>query len=185
MEKIAKGKYVALAYKIYVVGNGQDAPVFEFSEQRPDAFVFGNDFTMIEGFTKHIDGLEEGTEFDFTLAPEEAFGPKDQSLVMELDKDIFKNGDGEFDSERVALGNFVPMMTGDGARVEGLVIGITDDKVTLDFNHQLAGESVRYQGKVLVVRDATPEELNPAPSGCGSCGGSCGEGGCSGCSGCN
>ena len=64
------------------------------------------------------------------------------------------------------------------------VVDITDTQVTLDFNHQLAGETVRYQGKVLQVRDATEQELHPH-QGCGSCGGSCGEGGCSGCSGCH
>ncbi|MDO4972548.1 MAG: FKBP-type peptidyl-prolyl cis-trans isomerase [Bacteroidales bacterium] len=184
METIAKGKYVALAYKIFVVGAEQDVPVFEFSESKPDVFVFGNDFAMIEGFMKNIEGLAEGADFDFSLAPAEAFGEKDQNMIIPIEKDIFKNGDGEFDTERVALGNYVPMMTAGGQRVEGLVIEITDTHVTLDFNHQLAGETVRYQGKVLVVRDATEEELHPH-QGCGSCGGNCGEGGCSGCSGCH
>ncbi|MDO4512222.1 MAG: FKBP-type peptidyl-prolyl cis-trans isomerase [Bacteroidales bacterium] len=184
METIAKGKYVALAYKIYVVGTEQDVPVFEFTNQHPDAFVFGHDMSMIEGFMKNIDGLQEGAKFDFTLAPAEAFGEKDQNMIIPIEKDIFKNGDGEFDNERVQLGNYVPMMTAGGQRVEGLVIEITDTHVTLDFNHQLAGESVRYEGEVLVVRDATEAELNPH-QGCGSCSG-CGDGGgCSGCSGCH
>lgn len=184
METIAKGKYVALAYKIFVVGAEQDVPVFEFTSEHPDAFVFGNDFSMIEGFMKNIEGLKEGDKFDFTLAPADAFGEKNQDMIIPIEKDIFKNGDGEFDTERVALGNYVPMMTANGQRVEGLVIEITDTHVTLDFNHQLAGESVRYQGEVLVVRDATDAELHPH-QGCGSCSGNCGEGGCSGCSGCN
>lgn len=184
MTTIANGKYVELAYKIFVVGAEQDVPVFEFVEKHPDAFVFGQDWSMIEGFTKHIEGLKQGDEFDFTLTPQEAFGEKDPNLVRPLDKEIFKNGDGEFDSERVALGCYVPMILSNGQRCEGLVIEITDTQVTLDFNHQLAGESVRYQGKVLLVRDATEQELHPH-QGCGSCSGSCGEGGCSGCSGCN
>ena len=184
METIAKGKYVALAYKIFVVGAEQDVPVFEFTSEHPDAFVFGNDLSMIEGFMKNIEGLKKGDKFDFTLAPAEAFGEKNQDMIIPIEKDIFKNGDGEFDTERVALGNYVPMMTANGQRVEGLVIEITDTHVTLDFNHQLAGESVRYQGEVLVVRDATDAELHPH-QGCGSCSGNCGDGGCSGCSGCN
>ena len=139
---------------------------------------------MIEGFMKNIEGLKEGDKFDFTLAPAEAFGEKNQDMIIPIEKDIFKNGDGEFDTERVALGNYVPMMTANGQRVEGLVIEISDTHVTLDFNHQLAGESVRYQGEVLVVRDATDAELHPH-QGCGSCSGNCGDGGCSGCSGCN
>ncbi len=184
MDTIAKGKYVVLAYKIFVVGADQDVPVFEFTKEHPDAFVFGNDLSMIEGFMKNIEGLKAGDTFDFTLAPEEAFGKKDENMIIPIEKDVFKNGDGEFDTERVALGNYVPMLTNGGQRVEGLVVEITDTHVTLDFNHQLAGESVRYQGEVLKVREATEEELHPQ-QGCGSCSGSCGEGGCSGCSGCH
>ncbi|UKI45031.1 MAG: FKBP-type peptidyl-prolyl cis-trans isomerase [Porphyromonadaceae bacterium] len=67
---------MALAYKIFVVGAEQDVPVFEFTKEHPDAFVFGNDFSMIEGFMKNIEGLKEGDKFDFTLAPAEAFGEK-------------------------------------------------------------------------------------------------------------
>ena len=104
---------------------------------------------------------------------------------MEADiSETLANADGEFDAERVALGQCVPMTLSNGQRAEGLVVDITDTQVTLDFNHQLAGETVRYQGKVLQVRDATEQELHPH-QGCGSCGGSCGEGGCSGCSGCH
>ena len=102
---------------------------------------------------------------------------RERALLVSVDT-------GEFDAERVALGQYVPMTLSNGQRAEGLVVDITDTQVTLDFNHQLAGETVRYQGKVLQVRDATEQELHPH-QGCGSCGGSCGEGGCSGCSGCH
>ena len=44
----------------------------------------------------------------------------------------------------------------------------------MDFNHPLAKDDVRFDGKILVVRDATPEELNPS---CG-CGCGCGDHGC-------
>ena len=71
------------------------------------------------------------------------------------------------------------MMTGDGMRIEGIVKEITDDTVTIDFNHQLAGETVKYTGKVINVREATDEEKNPPRHQCGGCGG----GDCGGCEG--
>ena len=77
--------------------------------------------------------------------------------------------------------------------MDGFVQSITDDKVTVDFNHQLAGESVNYVGKVLGVREATADELNPKHQHCG-CGcdhdhDHCGHDhhdhcGCDGCDGC-
>jgi FKBP-type peptidyl-prolyl cis-trans isomerase SlyD len=72
-------------------------------------------------------------------------------------------------------------MTADGMRIEGIVKEVADDTVTVDFNHQLAGETVKYTGRIINVREATEEEKNP-PHHCGGCGGGecggCGEGGC-------
>ena len=166
MEKIQAGKYVELVYEIFVVNAEQQVSVFKFNKEHPDAFVFGMDMSLIEGFQKNIMGLEQGQQFDFTLKPEEAFGKKDPDLIYELEKEVF-HVDGKFDHEHVRPGAIIPMMTQDGMRVEGVVTQVTDDKVTMDFNHQLAGETVRYAGVVQLVRDATPEELQPKHHGCG------------------
>lgn len=193
MEKIQAGKYVELVYEIFVVNGDEQVSVFKFNKEHPDSFVFGLDVTLIEGFQNHIINLEQGEKFDFTLKPEEAFGAKDPSMIYELEKEIF-HVDGKFDHEHIRVGAIVPMMTQDGMRVEGIVTQVTDDKVTMDFNHQLAGETVRYAGFVQLVRDATPEELQPkhhhgCDCGCEDCGGGdCGHDhndGCNcGCGGC-
>lgn len=177
MEKIEAGKYVELVYEIFVKNGEEQVSVFKFKKEQPDAFVFGMDVTLIEGFQNHIMGLEQGQQFDFTLKPEEAFGVKNPDLVYELEKEIF-HVDGKFDHEHIRVGAIVPMMTQEGMRVEGIVTQITDDKVTMDFNHQLAGETVRYAGYVQLVRDATPEELQPKHHGCGCGCEDCGDGGC-------
>ncbi|NDD62675.1 MAG: peptidylprolyl isomerase, partial [Acidobacteria bacterium] len=40
-----------------------------------------------------------------------------------------------------------------------IVRAIDGDKVTLDGNHPFAGLKVRFQGEVLAIREATPEEI--------------------------
>ena len=45
-------------------------------------------------------------------------------------------------------------------RIEGIVKEITNDKVTVDFNHQLAGKTLDFEVEVVSVRDATEKELN-------------------------
>ncbi len=180
MEIISTGKFVEIAYKIFLVDKDGDTMIYEFKEDKPDSFVFGNEPGMLEAFTSHLDGLKVGDEFDFILSPIEAFGERDPNMVAVLDKSLFMV-EGEFDAERVYEGAFVPMMTAEGMRIEGIVKEITDDKVTVDFNHQLAGETVRYAGKVINVREATDDEKNPHHH-CGGCGGGgcdgCGDGGC-------
>lgn len=166
MEEIKLGKTVELAYEILVVVDDREAQVFKFDKNHPDRFVYGLEPGMLEAFAKQLKGLKAGDKFEFTLSPEEAFGPIDESLIMDFDKKMFEV-EGEFDAERVREGGVVPMQTAEGHRIDGFVKTVTDDKVTLDFNHQLAGETVRYRGEVLTVRDATPEELNPPKHACG------------------
>ncbi len=187
MTKIAPGMHVELAYKVMVTEPGESAPtvVAEFTAKQPDAFVFGADANMIHGFVAAVNGLDEGAPFDFVLKADDAFGPKNPDLLVELPRDTFVV-DGEFDNENVYEGALVPMTTQQGMRVEGRVESITEQTVTLDFNHPLAGMDVHYQGTVLAVRQATAEELVPK-QGCGGCGGNCGDGGCDcdgGCDGC-
>ena len=47
----------------------------------------------------------------------------------------------------------------DGAEYQAVVLKKEDGKVTLDFNHPLAGETLHFMGKVLSVRKATQEEI--------------------------
>lgn len=185
MEQIKVGKYVELFYEILTVDPDLgEAQVFKFTKERPDSFVFGMEQGMLQAFMDHIEKLSPGDTFDFTLAPEEAFGERMNEYVSEIDKSIFLV-DGVFDDERVKVGAIVPMLTADGMRVDGLVLSITDDKVTIDFNHQLAGETIRYKGSVLTVRDATAEELNPPHHHCGcGCDHDHHHDGCEGCNGC-
>jgi len=168
---------VELVYEIFVVNGEEQTSVFKFNKEHPDAFVFGIDLSLIEGFQNHIMGLEQGEKFDFTLQPQEAFGVKNPELIYELEKEIF-HIEGKFDEENIKPGARVPMMTQEGMRIEGQVVKVTDDKVYMDFNHQLAGETVRYSGYVQLVRDATPEELQPKHHGCGCGCEECGGGDC-------
>jgi FKBP-type peptidyl-prolyl cis-trans isomerase SlyD len=37
---------------------------------------------------------------------------------------------------------------------------ISDDKVTMDFNHQLAGNELHFSGTIDSLREATEEEIS-------------------------
>jgi FKBP-type peptidyl-prolyl cis-trans isomerase SlyD len=74
---------------------------------------------------------------------------------------------GELKSDKLKVGNIVPMMDNEGNPFDGRVIAVDNDTVKMDFNHPLAGKALHTFGQVLNVREATVEELNPAPAGCG------------------
>lgn len=181
MEKIEPGKFVSIVYDLYALNDGNDETLVHQSDpEDPEKIIFGVTQGVIAPLEKALEGLQKGDPYDVVAKADEAFGPHRDEDVVELDRDIF-TVDGKFDSEMVKVGKLVPMLTADGFRINGLVTKVTADKVTMDFNHPLAGKTVRFIGKVLDVRDATPDEIHIAtnPGGCGGCGchgGDCGDG---------
>ena len=181
MEKVTPGKYVELGYDLYQINpDGTETLVHQTDKDDPEKIIFGVTRGVIVPLEKAIDGLEAGGTFDVKATADEAFGPYDPEQIAELDKSIFVV-DGEFDSDVIKAGAIVPMMTEDGFRINGVVKEVTADKVKMDFNHPLAGKDVRFKGKVTLVRDATPEELQPAGCGCGCEHDHCGDSHSDGC----
>lgn len=185
--KIGPGMYVEYSYRLYDEADG--GLLFETPEGHPDMMVYGVSHEVVPGLIAAIQDLKAGDRFGVTLPPAAAFGERHPEDIMELDRDIFTR-DGEL-AEEVKVGAVLPMMTAEGYRIAGTVLEI-GDKVKMDFNHPFAGKTVRYDGEIVAVREATPEELAPTHGcggGCGGCsGGSCGnndsEGSC-GCDGCH
>lgn len=187
-------KVVSATYELYINGeNGAEELMEKATEEAPLVWCQGEGM-MLPAFEAAMAGKEIGDHFDFVLAAQDAYGEYIEEGLMELPKNMFFNGDGEFDEERVYVGAVVPMNTVDGQIVKAQVCEITDDKVTIDLNHPYAGEDLHFKGVILDIRDVTEGELKAIrhpKHGCGGCGGGCnkkkGEGceGCGDCGGCN
>jgi FKBP-type peptidyl-prolyl cis-trans isomerase SlyD len=178
-EKVGDGKFVAYSYTLTDVATGN--VLFEATEDAPDVMVYGLSQDVVPGLIAAVKGLGLGDKFEVTLPSAAAFGERSEEWVKHLPKSIFLQGGNEWPSE-VTVGAMVPMMTEQGFPIHGLVKEINADEVIMDFNHPFAGMDVRYEGKIIEVRDATEEELRPQHGcGCGSCGGGCGDDGCGGC----
>lgn len=174
--KITTHKFVSLTYDLNV-GEGDEKELMERATvERPLEFVFGTG-SMLEAFEKNLDGLTAGDSFDFVLSPDVAYGEYDDDNVVDLPRNIFEV-DGKINEEVIFEGNVVPMMDANGNRLNGAVVEVKDDVITMDFNHPLAGETLFFSGKVETVRDASAEEIAaltmPAGGGCG-CGCGCGD----------
>ena len=173
--KIENQKVATLIYDMSVVGEEGKEEVMESATlERPLIYCHGEGM-MLPAFKSAMLGKEVDDPFDFVITPDQAYGDYDEQGVMTLDKKMFYNGDDEFDSERVYEGAIVPMNTVDGQIINAQVVEITDDKVTIDLNHPLAGETLYFVGKVVDVRDVTPGELKALHQRghCGRCKGDC------------
>ena len=157
---IKNEQMVKASFELYIQGEqeGQEAMIHRASEEQPMVYCQGVGM-MLPAFESRVAELAAGEAFDFVVPCAEAYGEYDERGVKELPKEMFYNGDGEFDDEHVYVGNVIPMRTEDGFNINAEVIEITDDKVTIDLNHPLAGEDLHFVGKIIDVRDATPEEL--------------------------
>lgn len=174
-EKIEPGKFVKYTYKVTDDKDGR--VLFEATEEAPDVMVYGVSNEVIPGLISVMQGLKTGDKFSVTLPPEVAFGERSDENVITVPKDAFMR-DGKM-AEEVKVGAALPMLTEQGYTVTGVVTSINEHDVTMDFNHPFAGITVKFDGEVREVRDATPEELQPAHScGCGCSHGGCGEGDC-------
>jgi FKBP-type peptidyl-prolyl cis-trans isomerase SlyD len=180
MMKISDDKMVSLTYDLTVDDDGQKELMEKATREKPLTFMFGMGM-MLEAFEKNVEGLKMGDRFSFTLSPEEAYGEYIEAHCVELPKTLFEI-DGQFDSERVVEGRTLPMMDGNGHRMMGSVLEIGAEVVVMDFNHPLAGESLHFEGEVIDVHEATPEEIaaltQTGDCSCGSCEGSDSEKGC-------
>ena len=185
-------KVVTATYEMFVDGeNGQEELMERATTDHPLVYCHGLGM-MLPKFEEALAGKQKGDKFDFRIDHTDAYGEYDEEGVLDLDKKMFFNGDGEFDSERVYVGAIVPMNTVDGQVVNAQILEISKDKVTIDLNHPLAGENLHFVGEILDLRDVTPAELDALrhPHKCGGCHGSCNSScgdscdSCGGCGGC-
>lgn len=182
---IKTGYYVECTYDLFRGKDNREEKLEMATAEAPFQFISGKGFAM-PAFEKHLEGMQEGDNFDFNLEPAEAFGEVREDLILQLDKSIFVNHEGAFDSEHVYEGNTLPMQTKDGQVVPGTVLEVSEEKVEMDFNHPYAGLDLHFVGTILQAREATDEDeatLNARLQGhdCGggcSCGDCHSEGGC-------
>ena len=176
--KISDDMMVSLIYELTVDDDGQKEVMERATPEQPLTFIFGMGM-MLEAFEKNVAGLTVGDKFSFTLSPEEAYGEFFEENVAELPKKIFEV-EGKFDTETIIEGVTLPMMDAGGNRFMGSVLEIKSDVVVMDFNHPLAGETLHFDGEVIDVHEATPQEIAAlTQSGdCSACDGSSDKHGC-------
>ncbi len=152
--KIKKHTVPTVTYTLRVENEVIDTATSE----EPLVFIFGVG-SMIPGFETQLEGKEAGSEYEFRLQPEEAYGEYNTEAVVALPIDTFKV-DGKIKEGMLTLGNVIPMQDQHGNPLRGTVKNVGEENVTMDFNHALAGKELHFTGKVLEVREASPEEID-------------------------
>lgn len=117
----------------------------------PTAYLHGGYDDLFPKLEAALQGQEAGFKATMNLAPEDAFGLRDESLLRTIPKKDFPPG--------VKVGGTLQGYTDAGNEQVFTVLKIKGDQVMLDGNHPLAGKSLRVGVEVLSVRAATAEEI--------------------------
>jgi FKBP-type peptidyl-prolyl cis-trans isomerase SlyD len=107
---------------------------------------------IVPGLEKALAGKVAGDTLRVTLAPEEAYGQRDDKEVRNVPlRKLSADG-------KLVPGARCRVQSSDGFQL-GLVAAVRGDYATVDLNHPLAGMRLDFEVEVLAVRDATSEEL--------------------------
>jgi len=145
--QIAKDKVVTMEYTL----TDPEGTTIDTSRGRePLAYLHGAG-GIIPGLEAALEGRSSGEHLQVTIAPEDAYGERDERLLQVVPRD-------RFDVEDVQVGMQFHAQSDQGVHVV-TVVAVTDDEVTVDANHPLAGVTLKFDVEVVDVRDATEEEL--------------------------
>ncbi len=148
--------------------------------QAPLEFVSGKG-QIIPGLESKLVDMAVSDEADVLVEAKDAYGELNPEAVQTLPKE-------QFAGIELAEGMSLYGTGEQGETVQVTVTGFTDNEVTIDYNHPMAGKTLMFSVAILSSRAATEEEIQTgvvggmAAMGGGCCGGgsSAGEseGGC-------
>ncbi|MFA6328667.1 MAG: peptidylprolyl isomerase [Candidatus Micrarchaeia archaeon] len=96
---------------------------------------------MISGFDAAVVGMKIGEEKTVTLAPAQAYGERNAEAVLSVPLDKIGNSSG------VKVGSLLYAQNGASGRVTAL----NSTTVTVDFNHELAGQTLVFTIKMMNI----------------------------------
>lgn len=138
---LQKGDSVSVIY----TGTLEDGTVFDTcGTDNPFHVVIGSE-ECLPVFENALVGRKQGEKFEIIVNPEDAYGERDDSLVHVLDKELFS------DIEHLTIGMVLTQDIDDidEEPIEVIVTDIDETSVTIDENHPLAGERLRFEVTVL------------------------------------
>lgn len=147
--KIAKDTVVSLRYEL----SDANGTLLEKTDD-PVSYLHGGYDGIFPAVEEAVHGKDVGAQFTVTMEPDEAFGEYEHDLVRVEPRNLFP--------DEIAIGMQFEGGAEDADDEDYMlytVVDVTEDEVTVDGNHPLAGKTLNFVGIVTGVRAATAEEL--------------------------
>jgi FKBP-type peptidyl-prolyl cis-trans isomerase SlyD len=147
--RIAKDTVVSLRYELF----DSEGELLEKIED-PVSYLHGGYDGIFPLVEEALHGKKTGDHCEVTMQPDDAFGEYDHTLVEVEPRNAFPN-----DVEVGMQFEGGPENSEEEDFILFTVVDVTDDEVTVDGNHPLAGKALTFNCTVTGVRPATAEEL--------------------------
>ncbi len=149
--KIAKDKVVGIHYTLTDDNNN----VLDSSQGKaPLSYLHGHG-NLIPGLEAELEGKQVNDSLKVSIQPENAYGAYNNELVFAVDRTSFS------DPDDIEIGVQVQGQMAEGEPPTLLtVIEVNEDKIVLDGNHPLAGQTLNFDVKVVELREGSAEEIS-------------------------
>ena len=140
-----------VAYIHYTLKNDAGAVLDSSSGGEPLAYLHGAG-NIIPGLEKALEGKQAGDKLSVKVAPEDGYGVRDEALVQQIPRRSFQG-----------VRELKPGMRFQAQSERGpmqvVITNVQGDMVTVDGNHELAGQTLSFDVQIDKVREATAEEI--------------------------
>lgn len=145
---IYEGKNAGKKVKTHYHGTLDDGTVFDSSYEReePLEFIAGVGM-MIPGYDKAVVDMNVGDIVNIHLEPEEAYGPKNPAMIMEVEIANLPGAD------RLNVGDQAYLSDAYGRPLPITVVAKTETTITLDANHEMAGKALNFKIELVEVAE--------------------------------
>lgn len=131
--------------KVHYAGRLADGSEFDSSQgAEPLRFTLGQG-QVIEGFEQAVIGMKPGEAKTVDIPADEAYGPHQEEMVLKVDRSDLP---AELKPE---VGQQLQLRQAKGRPVVVTVTEVTDDSVTLDANHPLAGQDLTFDIELVEI----------------------------------
>ncbi|MFX1254545.1 MAG: peptidylprolyl isomerase [Promethearchaeota archaeon] len=128
--------------KVHYTGTLEDGTVFDTSEGKEPLEFEAGAGQLIKGFDDAVIGMETGEEKEIKIEPAEAYGDYNPELTQKVPRDSLPK------EPEAKPGMTLLMELPDGKRFPATISEVTDEEVTLDLNHPLAGKTLLFKIKI-------------------------------------
>ena len=141
--------------KVHYHGKLTSGETFDSSAGRaPLEFEVGSGM-VIKGFDDGVTGMAVGEKKTINIPFDEAYGPRNPEMVIEMPKDRFPQ---DLDIE---VGMPLSMSDGQGQQFQVTIVEIKDEMVMLDANHPLAGQVLIFDLELVEIVGGSPLIIMP------------------------